>query len=68
MELVGTAEIAERLGWDRRKVAVYVGRGLFPPPVVELRMGPVWLWPDVEKVARERGWLPVEEHRRDDLF
>lgn len=64
VELVGVSEIAERLGWDRRKVAVYVGRGLFPEPYAKLYMGPVWRWEDVEQTAKERGWLP-DERRAD---
>lgn len=58
MDLVGVAEIAERLGWDRRKVSIYDKRGLLPPPIARLAMGQVWRWEDVEQVALERGWLP----------
>ncbi len=60
-ELVGVAEIAERLAWDRRRVSTYVGRGLFPEPVAELAMGKVWRWDDVKKVAVERGWINTQE-------
>ncbi|GAA2696612.1 helix-turn-helix transcriptional regulator [Actinoplanes palleronii] len=50
IRLMGTAEIADRLGvtparvhqiTDSRKLA-------FPPPLVRLRMGQVWLAQDVE--------------------
>ena len=53
-ELVGAAEIAERLGvgkstvvhdWRRRHAD-------FPAPVSELSMGLLWYWPDVEAWAR----------------
>jgi hypothetical protein len=58
-DLVGSAEIAERLGlasssvvrdWRRRYAD-------FPPPVLTLRMGPVWHWPDVAAWATETGRL-----------
>lgn len=55
--LVGTAEIAERLGikhpetvhdWRRRYED-------FPEPISQLRMGYVWNWPEVERWARVTG-------------
>ena len=58
-ELVGAAEIAERLGlafsqtvhdWRRR-------HSEFPKPVATLKMGLVWFWPDVEAWARTSGRL-----------
>lgn len=57
-DLVGVAEIAERLGvgtsvvhdWRRRHDA-------FPDPVRELRMGFVWAWDDVAEWARASGRL-----------
>lgn len=58
-QLVGTAEIAERLGvthpesihnWRRRYDD-------FPEPVASLRIGLVWNWPDVERWARATGRL-----------
>ena len=58
-DLVGAAEIAERLGrgsaslihdWRRRYDD-------FPPPVLQLRQGHVWHWPDVEAWARATGRL-----------
>jgi hypothetical protein len=56
-ELVGAAEIAERLGvahvetvhvWRRRHAD-------FPKAVVKLRQAMIWYWPDVEKWARRTG-------------
>jgi len=58
-QLVGVAEIADRLGvkspqrvrdWQRRYPD-------FPPPAARLKMGFVWAWPDVEKWARATGRL-----------
>ncbi|HUZ44411.1 MAG TPA: hypothetical protein VMU63_08390 [Acidimicrobiales bacterium] len=56
-QLVGAAEIVERLGqkhrtlvndWRRRHPG-------FPPPVARLKMGQVWHWPDVKAWARRTG-------------
>jgi hypothetical protein len=56
-DLVGTAEIAERLGaahpelihdWRRRYPD-------FPAPVARLRIGFIWSWPDIAKWARATG-------------
>lgn len=58
-KLVGTAEIAERLGaknpelvhdWRRRYPD-------FPEPVARLKIGMIWHWPDVERWARATGRL-----------
>ena len=58
-DLVGTAEIADRLGlaspevvhsWRRRHAD-------FPAPVTRLRIGYVWAWADVEAWARSTGRL-----------
>jgi chromosome partitioning protein len=58
-DLVGAAEIAERLGlthvpsvhsWRRRY-------GDFPQPIAELKMGLIWRWSDVEAWARKTGRL-----------
>jgi hypothetical protein len=50
--LVGVAEAAEILGWDKRRVATYVQRGSFPQPVESLAGGRVWLVDDVLAFAR----------------
>lgn len=50
--LVGVSEAAAILGWDRRRVATYVSRGSFPPPVAALASGRVWRRDDVETFAR----------------
>lgn len=65
-QLVGTAEIADRLGlshtqtvhlWRRRYVD-------FPRPVAELRHALVWYWPEVEKWARTTGRMPGQTDGR----
>ena len=59
-DLVGAAEIADRLGiayvetihnWRRRYAD-------FPQPVAQLRQALIWSWPDVEAWARATGRLP----------
>jgi hypothetical protein len=50
--LVGVAEAAQILGWDRRRVITYVDRGSFPWPVASLASGRVWRRDDVEAFAR----------------
>ena len=50
--LVGLAEAAEMLGWDKRKLATYRKRGVFPEPVQELKSGPVWLRSQIIKYAK----------------
>jgi hypothetical protein len=59
-DLVGAAEIADRLGvayvetihsWRRRHPD-------FPQPVAQLRQALIWSWPDVAAWARATGRLP----------
>lgn len=58
-ELVGAAEIADRLGFEPRTVHAWHSRHRdFPAPVAELTAALVWAWPDVEKWARKTGRLP----------
>jgi transposase-like protein len=56
-DLVGAAEIADRLGiaqpqtvhsWRRRYED-------FPTPVAKLKQALVWAWPDIEEWARRTG-------------
>jgi hypothetical protein len=60
-QLVGAAEIADRLGVAPRTVHDWGRRSLgFPAPVAKLKVALVWAWPDVEKWARKTGRLPQE--------
>ena len=64
-ELVGAAEIAERLGHTRPQI-VHTWRTrypTFPPPVATLKQAMVWAWPDVEAWARATGRYPVTDSR-----
>ncbi|RQD76729.1 MAG: hypothetical protein D5R97_03860 [Candidatus Syntrophonatronum acetioxidans] len=55
IEVVGTAEVGEMLGWSSKKVSVYRQRGKLPPPLSELKMGPVWNKDDIERWGLARG-------------
>jgi predicted DNA-binding transcriptional regulator AlpA len=52
--LVGVAEAASLLGWDRRRIFTYLSRGSFPEPVAALASGRVWLRSDIEAFAETR--------------
>ena len=73
MELVGAQEAAALLGWDRRRLSVYLQRGKLPPPVARLRSGPVWERRVIEAFARGEtppvadGNNPEVEARRAEL-
>lgn len=57
-ELVGAAEIADRLGIARQSVHQLSKRHRdFPHPVATLRQAMVSAWPDVESWARKTGRL-----------
>jgi hypothetical protein len=49
--VVGVAEAAEIMGWDKRRVITYIDRGSFPEPIVALASGRIWLREDVEDYA-----------------
>ena len=53
--IVGVAEAAEIMGWDKRRVITYIDRGSFPEPITSLASGRVWLREDVEAYAAD--WL-----------
>jgi predicted DNA-binding transcriptional regulator AlpA len=53
-ELVGVAEAAEILGWDKRRIFTYISRSSFPEPVAMLASGRVWRRDDIEEYARGR--------------
>ena len=53
-ELVGVAEVAELLGWDKRKVSVYHSRGTLPKAITELASGPIWFRGQIEAHKQEQ--------------
>jgi hypothetical protein len=52
--LLGVAEAAALLGWDKRRVSTYVARGSFPEPLAVLAGGRVWALDDIKAFARAR--------------
>ncbi|WP_026310861.1 helix-turn-helix transcriptional regulator [Parafrankia elaeagni] len=58
--LMGTAEIAERLGVSRQRVhQIETGDPTFPKPVAELSAGKVWETADIERwIAARRAPRP----------
>src|SRR5205823_8736250 len=50
-ELVGVAEAAAVMGWDKRRIFTYLSRGSFPQPVAALASGRVWRRDDIEAYA-----------------
>lgn len=58
-DLVGAAEIAERLGLAHVESVHTLRRRHqdFPEPVTKLRQAMVWAWPDVEAWAKSTGRL-----------
>ena len=49
--VVGVAEAAEIMGWDKRRVITYIDRDSFPEPITSLASGRIWLREDVEAYA-----------------
>jgi hypothetical protein len=61
-QVVGVAEAAAVMGWDKRRVITYLDRGRFPQPIQALASGRVWLRDDVEAFARS--WHARQRDRR----
>jgi hypothetical protein len=49
--VVGVAEAAAILGWDKRRVITYLDRRRFPEPLQTLASGRVWLEEDIRDFA-----------------
>jgi hypothetical protein len=52
-DVVGVAEAAEIMEWDKRRVITYIDRGSFPEPITSLASGRIWLREDVQAYAEE---------------
>jgi hypothetical protein len=52
-QIVGVAEAADIMGWDKRRVATYLDRTQFPEPLTSLASGRIWLREDIEAFAEE---------------
>jgi hypothetical protein len=62
--LLGLQETADAIGWDKRKLAVYVKRGNFPEPALYLAAGPVWTRWQVEEFIRGDWKAPPKKRGR----
>ena len=62
--VVGVAEAAEIMGWDKRRVITYIDRGSFPEPIGSLASGRIWLREDVEDYADQ--WRATHTLKRAD--
>ena len=52
-DLVGVAEAADIMGWDKRRVITSIDRGHVPEPIAALAGGRIWLREDVESYAAD---------------
>ena len=52
-DVVGVAEAAEIMNWDKRRVVTYIDRGSFPEPITALASGRIWLREDVQTYAEQ---------------
>ncbi len=52
--LVGYAEAAAILGWDKRRIGIYMQRGAFPVPIQRLASGPIWTRKQIEEYKEGR--------------
>ena len=50
--LAGVAEVAQIMGWDKRRVITYLNRGSFPQPFASLASGRIWRRDDIEAFAK----------------
>jgi predicted DNA-binding transcriptional regulator AlpA len=65
-ELVGVAEIADRLNYSRASVSAWRTRYVdFPKPVETLAMGPVWDWEAVKSWHDARNISRRARERRE---
>lgn len=60
--LVGVAEAAQIMRWDKRRVITYIDRGRFPEPIQSLASGRLWLRSEVERFAKD--WRARQGRRR----
>ncbi|GMA52045.1 hypothetical protein GCM10025857_34020 [Alicyclobacillus contaminans] len=68
-KLAGVTEAAAILGWDRRKVATYWGRGKLPVPIQVLSATPVWTEEQIIRYAKEElGMTVFMVEKRIELF
>lgn len=54
-DLVGIAEVADRLHRPKPTIKMWRGAGAMPDPDVQLACGPIWLWSRIEEWAQATG-------------
>lgn len=54
LDLLGAAELAERLGISPAALSMRRQRNLIPPPDQELRCGPIWRLATIERWEAKR--------------
>lgn len=52
--LLGTTDVAEYTGIDRKTIAVYKTRSTFPRPICYIGLRPVWFKPDIDHWLKTR--------------
>lgn len=62
-QLVGYAEAAEILGWDKKKIGIYLKRDVFPEPLQRLACGPIWERKQIEDYRDARSVLKKALHK-----
>jgi len=66
-KVMGTAEVAERLGWSKQHVVSYLSRakvkgfppGMFPKPFQRIASGWLWLESDID------AWIESKTKKED---
>ncbi|WP_010243741.1 hypothetical protein [Acetivibrio cellulolyticus] len=56
--LLGITEVAAILGWDKRKVSVYVQRNVLPDPSIHIGDRPIWTIKQIEE------WMNDEKNKK----
>lgn len=62
-DYAGLAEVAEYMGVTKQCIGNWRNRyaGIFPTPIAELSMGPIWRLCDIRDWARTQGKGPYEK-------
>lgn len=63
-QLVGVSELMEFLGVSRQRVSELRAQPAFPAPAAELKAGPVWLLPNLQRFVEEWDRRPGRKKKR----
>ena len=53
-EMLGLAEVAALLGWEKEHVSTYIRRGKFPEPAQRVKATPLWTRQQIEEYMQNR--------------